>query len=281
MERRDVDRRDFLKLTLGSTAGVGLASAVGGLPGLFPRGIASEADPSADPLPPRVIALRTMGGDFRFDPVGLRVEPAEDVIWLNMGDFHTATAFHPSNDELVGEPVRLRIPEGAEPFHSGMLGMTGGTEYTYRATVEGVYDYFCQPHYSFGMVGRFVVGRPRGGPAVTRPLAELNDPSRKTMPAVETIMGPAGRAFEWMARVNGLLYLRTNQGAAPAAEAVREGVAADDELAGLLERAGQGNAFDQALGSFLGSYLGDAGYEELADLADRVKSSLRAAVREL
>ena len=29
-------------------------------------------------------------------------------------------------------------------------------------TVEGVYDYFCQPHEIAGMVGRVIVGHPTG-----------------------------------------------------------------------------------------------------------------------
>lgn len=276
---RDVDRREFLRLSFASTVGAGLIPLGGRIPSLRSGGAHSGAHGSAEALPPRVIGLRTLGGDFRFDPVGLRVEAGEDVVWLNMGDFHTASAFHPDNAQLLGGDVPRRIPQAAESFHSGMLGMSGGTEFTYRAEVEGIYDYFCQPHYSFGMVGRFVVGAPRGGPAVTRPLSELNEASRESMPPVEAIMGAAGRAFEWAARVNGLLYLRANQDSSSSAvSAVREGVNADDGLAELLGRAGRETAFRRALARYLDAYSGEAGYEELASLADEVKSPLRAAV---
>lgn len=282
---RDVSRREFLKLTLASSAGLGLAPVAGApsrpASGLAPgrRGGGGARSRSDRDLPPRVIGLRTLGGDFRFDPVGLRLEPGEEVIWLNMGDFHTATAFHPENDKLLNEPVPPRIPEGADSFHSGMLGMAGGTEFTYRAEVGGVYDYFCQPHYSFGMVGRFVVGRPRGGPAVTRSLSELNDASREAMPSVEAIMGPPGRGYEWASRVNGLLYLRSHrEDESAATEAVRDGVEADAALADLLARTGRAGTFRRALREFLAAYGGEAGYEELVSLADRAKSPLREAV---
>lgn len=123
----------------------------------------SHAPPAVDDLPPRVIGLRSLGGAFRFDPVGLLIEPDTEVIWLNMGDFHTTTAFHPDNVDLLPTGVPLRIAPGAVSWHSGMIGLTAGTQFTHRFTAEGVYDYFCQPHYGFGMVGRIVVGEPVGG----------------------------------------------------------------------------------------------------------------------
>ena len=123
----------------------------------------SHAPPAVDDLPPRVIGLRSLGGAFRFDPVGLLIEPDTEVIWLNMGDFHTTTAFHPDNVDLLPTGVPLRIAPGAVSWHSGMIGLTASTQFTHRFTAKGVYDYFCQPHYGFGMVGRIVVGEPVGG----------------------------------------------------------------------------------------------------------------------
>ena len=115
--------------------------------------------PNAADLPPRTVALRTQGGAFRFDPGGLWLQPGSSLTWLNMGDFHTTTAFHPANSKLVGGKLPLRIPARAEPWHSGMLGLDAGTQYERRFMLEGVYDYLCQPHYGFGMVGRLVVGQ--------------------------------------------------------------------------------------------------------------------------
>ncbi len=105
----------------------------------------------------------------------------------------------------------LRIPEGGESWHSGMLGLTAGTRFEHRFQVEGVYDYFCQPHYHFGMVGRIVVGGARGGPAIRRPLAELPESSQRQMPPVETVTEEAGRTFEWTARLNGPFFSDTKK----------------------------------------------------------------------
>lgn len=85
------------------------------------------------------------------------------------GGLPTVTAFHPDNAALIPNPVPLRMPERAASYHSGMLGLTAGTQFTHRFEIEGVYDYFCQPHYSFGMVGRVLVGEAVDGPALDRP----------------------------------------------------------------------------------------------------------------
>lgn len=223
-------------------------------------------------LPPRVVALRTEGGNFRFDPVGLRVDSGDSLVWLNMGDFHTATAFHPAHSHLLGQDVPLRIPAGAEPFHSGMLGLSGGTEYEHRFTVPGVYDYFCQPHYSFGMVGRLIVGS--GEESRPRPLAELNEASRERMPSAEAILGTAGRTFEWAARLNGLLWLRAHREPTDAAfRAVEERIVADGALREVLgSEVGHFTARVSDVGEALG---GEADYESLVRLADRAKAVLR------
>lgn len=289
---RNWDRRDFLKMAAGSL-GVGLLPLVGG-PG--PRdllGTRGGAGPSAKPwaggasgpevrggggLPPRVVGLRTLGGNFRFDPEGLRVEEGSTLTWLNVGDFHTTTAFHPDHSNLLPGDVPLRIPEGAEPWHSGMLGMTAGTEFEYTFRVPGVYDYFCQPHYSFGMVGRIVVEEPRDGPAVRRPLSELNEASRKQMPAVETIMGPKGRSFEWSARLNGLLLLRAHEEPAAAPAEALADAAGDDALHDVLSE-DQASSFRRRLDAVVEGARGEPAYQDLLDRVDAAKGVLREVVR--
>ncbi len=275
-------RRRFLGATAGTVTGLGL----------FPRGLwlggrdstagmGEKGDEERASLPPKVVGLRTSGGNFRFDPVGLRIDPGTNMIWLNMGDFHTTTAFHPDNGHLLGRGVPLRIPDGAEPWHSGMLGLTDGTQFEHTFAVEGVYDYFCQPHYGFGMVGRIIVDAPRSGRLpVARPLSELPEMAQKQMPAVETIMGPAGRSFEWAARLNGVLCLVANgREAGPAAQRAAEEMEADETLRELVDAAGKQHALAAATGWFLEGVVSIGDYEDLVARSDAVKAELGALAR--
>ncbi len=104
-------RRKFVGATGGILTGVGMIGGGLWLAGRSPAvGTGEKGDEGRAILPPRVVGLRTSGGNFQFDPVGLRIEPGTNLIWLNMGDFHTATAFHPDNGHLLGGDVPLRIP---------------------------------------------------------------------------------------------------------------------------------------------------------------------------
>jgi plastocyanin len=98
------------------------------------------------------------GEEVWFDPIGVRIEPAQIIRWVmaSSGNPHTTTAYHPRNANHS-----LRIPEAAAPWDSGFLVKPGDT-FEVTLTVEGVYDYFCVPHEAAGMVGRIVVGRPDG-----------------------------------------------------------------------------------------------------------------------
>jgi plastocyanin len=80
-----------------------------------------------------------LGAHVMFDPVGVLVEPGATIRWLLEANVHTATAYYPDNDRP------LRIPEGAAPWDSGYL-VDPGAAFEVTLTVEGVYDYFCQPH---------------------------------------------------------------------------------------------------------------------------------------
>ncbi len=275
MASDDWSRRSFLRTIPAGALAAALPTVLGTRRGAG-RGGGSARAPS---LPPRVVGLRTTGGNFRFDPVGLRLPTEASLVWLNMGDFHTATAFHPDNSHLLDRDLPRRIPEGAEPFHSGMLGLSDGTEFEYRFDVPGVYDYFCQPHYSFGMVGRVVVGDGGRGSFSTGPERELNEDAREQMPGVDVILDERGRTFEWAARLNGLLWLRAN--GEPAEEpfrAVDEGVASDSGLETVL--GARAIELRQSLSSFGEGIGGGADYETLVGRADRAKEVLRRARRD-
>ena len=58
-------------------------------------------------------------------------------------------------DKPFGRP--LRIPAGAQPWHSDYL--MPDESYSITLTLPGVYDFYCIPHEHAGMVGRIVVGR--------------------------------------------------------------------------------------------------------------------------
>lgn len=64
---------------------------------------------------------------------------------------HTVTA----DSERALDPDHVRLPEGAEPFHSGSI--EPGGEYSRQFTVPGRYEYFCVPHERAGMLGTIVV----------------------------------------------------------------------------------------------------------------------------
>lgn len=133
------------------------------------------------------------GARVWFDPVGLLIQPGRAVRWVNDGtNVHTSTAYHPDNDDHP-----LRIPEAAKPWDSGYL-VEPGAAFEVTLTVEGVYDYFCQPHEAGGMVGRIIVGRPTG-PGAGPFDAFLDDPAhahwrnvppaaQQAFPSIEEIM---------------------------------------------------------------------------------------------
>lgn len=98
--------------------------------------------------------------EFYFEPVGLYIEPGDTVRFIANSPHHTVTAYHP----LQGKPQR--VPDGVEPFSSPMVPLGSSWEYTF--TVPGVYDIWCGPHESYGMVMRIVVGEATG-PATQAP----------------------------------------------------------------------------------------------------------------
>lgn len=92
--------------------------------------------------------------EFYFEPTGLYVEPGDTVKFDYVTPHHTVTAFHPAFG------FAPRVPEGVPPFSSPVL--PGGGYWLYTFETEGVYDYHCGPHETFGHVGRIVVGSTDG-----------------------------------------------------------------------------------------------------------------------
>jgi plastocyanin len=169
-------RRDFLR------AG-GLALAGGGL--VPSRLWAATIE---------VIEMRSdaLGARVWFDPIGLYVKPGTTVRWVVRENVHTTTAYHPRNDRHP-----LRIPERATPWDSGFL-VNPGDHFDVTLSAPGVYDYYCMPHEAAGMVGRIVVGDPRGpgakrfdywsGQPGTERWRHVPDAARSAFPSVARIM---------------------------------------------------------------------------------------------
>lgn len=157
-----VSRRGFLRA--GGLALAGLAA-----PGPVRGALAGLLDRAGGPPPggagPVVIRMRSdrLGSKAWFDPVGVLIEPRTTVRWVIAGGVHSTTAYHPAHG---GRP--LRIPEGAEPWDSGILTRPGES-FEAALTVPGVYDYFCLPHEAAGMVGRIVVAEPGVEPGTGAP----------------------------------------------------------------------------------------------------------------
>lgn len=106
-------------------------------------------------------AMTTTDAGQHFEPHVLRLNAGGTATWVNESGTHSATAYHPDNDRP------LLMPEGADPFDSGLLSEEGA-EFEATFDTEGVYHFFCLPHESVGMLGSLIVGEPdaHGQPAL-------------------------------------------------------------------------------------------------------------------
>ena len=86
---------------------------------------------------------------FHYDPAGLHVEPGDVVLYSAESPDHLVAAYH------EGHGRQNRVPEGVGPISSPMPPVGG--YWLYRFETEGVYDLYCSPHQTFGMVQRVVV----------------------------------------------------------------------------------------------------------------------------
>lgn len=181
-----LSRRGFLGAGGLALAGLAAPGPVrGALAELLDRG--GGAPPGG--AGPVVIRMRSdrLGSKVWFDPVGVLIEPGSTVRWVIAGGVHSTTAYHPAHG---GRP--LRIPEGAEPWDSGILTRPGES-FEAALTVPGVYDYFCLPHEAAGMVGRIVVAEPGAG-APDRPAGHagswraIPEAALRSFPEVERIV---------------------------------------------------------------------------------------------
>lgn len=90
-------------------------------------------------------------GNFFFNPSSLNVLVGDTVKWVNIAGSHTTTS--------------STIPAGAATWDAPLNSTT--PTFSYKVTVEGIYNYVCTPHVAMGMVGSFTATIPANTLAVT------------------------------------------------------------------------------------------------------------------
>lgn len=114
------------------------------------------------------VTMKTTGDGTHFEPHAVWVEQGGTVTWKLDSGSHTTTTYAEGNDRPQ------RIPDDASGWNSGTLSEPGTTfEHTFETV--GVYDYFCIPHQTTGMIGTVIVGdpAPEGQPALEPPQDNL------------------------------------------------------------------------------------------------------------
>jgi plastocyanin len=86
-----------------------------------------------------------------FEPQLAQLSEGDTVRFRCTDGSHTATLYHPDNDDKP-----LRAPDDAEGWDSETL--ESGDTFEVTLDEPGVYDYFCRPHEGQGMVGSLLVG---------------------------------------------------------------------------------------------------------------------------
>lgn len=171
----NVNRRDAIRATAGL---VGLVT-LSGL-GTAREDFVAEGT-TQQPLDKRIGMTATGSGTFYTVPFRW-VEPGTTVVWQLVQGSHSTTAYAEAN----GKPHR--IPEDAPGWDSGVLSESGST-FARTFNVPGVYDYYCSPHESLGMVGRLVVGTPDldEEPALADPQDSLPDAAQDALTGLNAV----------------------------------------------------------------------------------------------
>jgi plastocyanin len=93
-----------------------------------------------------------MTTDNTFDPAEMTIKVGDTVTWTVVGASAHSSTCDPSK---AADPAHAVLPEGAEPWDSGIL--TEGQDFSHTFDVAGDYTYFCMPHESLGMIGTLTV----------------------------------------------------------------------------------------------------------------------------
>ena len=124
-------------------------AAAGGVPG------DSNAKPANEVTVQMHEVEGTAGANFRYEPTDLTIKVGTTVKWVNTsgedGPRHTSTGDH----EWESPQAQAILPAGAEKWRTPFL--RNGESATHTFTVAGKYQYFCETHGQYGMIGTITV----------------------------------------------------------------------------------------------------------------------------
>lgn len=135
-------------------AGEGTPTTGGEFPATNPQ---QPAQPLATPVAeeesdvtPAVTVVITP--DFAFEPAEVTIRAGEAVAWRNEGRAPQTVTGNPA---WAGDESLVALPEGAEPWDSGILNH--GEDFVYVFEAPGEYAYVSLPQEQNGMTGRVIV----------------------------------------------------------------------------------------------------------------------------
>lgn len=94
----------------------------------------------------------SMSDDMAFSPRHAVIDVGDTVVWIQEGALPHTTSDGPGKAAV---PEHALLPEGAEPWDSGLLD--AGQRYSVVFDTPGEYTYLCTIHEAAGMVGRITV----------------------------------------------------------------------------------------------------------------------------
>lgn len=96
-----------------------------------------------------------VGPGFAFSPADITVSQGDTVVWTWGGGSHTVTSGTGPSDPNVGVE-----------FSSGAATSLVGSTFSHTFNSAGDFDYFCSPHFAFGMTGVVHVSGPPAVPSM-------------------------------------------------------------------------------------------------------------------
>lgn len=139
----------LISLAIAGTAVAGCSDDGSAVESGAPASPTATAEPTSSADEGSVV---DMTDALQFEPKAITVPAGTKVEFKNVGNIgHTVTA----DAEKVADASLVELPQGVEPFDSGIVG--GGKSYSRTFDEPGTYRYVCIPHEGTRMVGTVVV----------------------------------------------------------------------------------------------------------------------------